>query len=136
MSRSLEALAKATEQRRKQAESAVEKALRQARASQQTVSVASIARAAGGSIDFIYRHPTLRPQVEYLRRSRRNATPTDAAHDPGSQAAASVLVRRLTQQLATDRRKHREEVTQLRAALEAAHGELLVLRRKLDARGI
>ncbi|MFF4041255.1 DUF6262 family protein [Streptomyces sp. NPDC001816] len=82
MSRSLEALAKATEQRRKQAESAVEKALRQARASQQPVSVASIARAAGVSTDFIYRHPTLRPQVEDLRRSRRNATPTDAAHDP------------------------------------------------------
>lgn len=136
MGRSLEALAKATEQRRKQAESAVEKALRQARASQQPVSVASIARTAGVSTDFIYRHPTLRPQVEDLRRSRRNATPTDAAHDPDSQAAASVLVRRLTQPLATDRRKHRAEVTQLRAALEAAHGELLVLRRKLDARGI
>ncbi|MFF5019934.1 DUF6262 family protein [Streptomyces sp. NPDC001165] len=75
MSRSLEALAKATEQRRKQAESAVEKALRQARASQQPVSVASIARAAGVSTDFIYRHPTLRPQVEDLRRSRRNAIP-------------------------------------------------------------
>jgi hypothetical protein len=132
MSRSIEALAKATEKRHKQAETAVEKALRQARASQQPVSVASIARAAGVSTDFIYRHPRLRPQVEDLRRARRNASSTDAGHVPDSQAAASTLVRRLTQQLATERRKHREEVAQLQTALSAAHGELLALRRSLS----
>ena len=82
MSRSIEALAKATEQRHKQAETAVEKALRQARTSHQPVSVASIARAAGVSTDFIYRHPTLRPQVEALRRARRSTTSTTAAPGP------------------------------------------------------
>ncbi|MFD7053214.1 DUF6262 family protein [Streptomyces mirabilis] len=133
MSRNIEALAKATEQRHKQAETAVEKALRHARASQQPVSVASIARAAGVSTDFIYRHPRLRPQVEDLRRARRNATSTDAVHDPVSQAAASILVRRLTQQLATERRKHREEVARLQAALAAAHGELLTMRRQAES---
>ncbi|SHN37536.1 DUF6262 family protein [Actinacidiphila paucisporea] len=132
MSRNIEALAKAAQRRHKQAETAVEKALRHARMSQQPVSVASIARAAGVSTDFIYRHPTLRPQVEELRRARRNATSNNAGHDPDSQAAASTLVRRLTQQLATERRKHREELTQLQSALAAAHGELLALRRQTE----
>ncbi|WP_328551049.1 DUF6262 family protein [Streptomyces sp. NBC_00358] len=131
MSRSVEALAKATQQRRKHAESAVEKALKQARASQQPVSVASIARAAGVSTDFIYRHPALRPQVEDLRRSRR-APVSGAVHDPDTEAAVSTLVRRLSQQLATERRKHRQEVAQLQGALAAAHGELLALRRQLE----
>ncbi|MFC9627893.1 DUF6262 family protein [Streptomyces mirabilis] len=134
MSRSVEALAKATKQRHKRAETAVEKALRRARASQQPVSVASIARAAGVSTDFIYRHPALRPQVENLRRARRSASLGDAVHDPDTEAAASTLVRRLTQQLTTERRKHREELAQMQAAIAAAHGELLALRRKLETR--
>jgi hypothetical protein len=135
MSRSIGALAKATEQRHKQAETAVEKALRQARTSHQPVSVASIARAAGVSTDFIYRHPTLRPQVEALRRARRSTTSTTAAPGPESEAAASTLVRRLTQQLASERRKHREQLEQLQDALAAAHGELLALRRRLGVHG-
>jgi hypothetical protein len=131
MRRSVDALAKATAQRRKHAETAVEKALKQARASQEPVSVASIARAAGVSTDFIYRHPTLRPQAEALRRARRSALDGGAGHDPDIEAAASNLVRRLTQQLATERRAHREDTAQFQAALAAAHGELLALRRKL-----
>lgn len=47
-------------------------------------------------------------------------------------AASSTLVRRLGQQLADARRKHREEVAELQAALAAAHGELLALRRQLQ----
>jgi hypothetical protein len=131
MSRSIEALAKATEQRHKQAETAVEKALRHARASQQPVSVASIARAASVSTDFIYRHPGLRPQVEELRRARR-AHVSGTVHVPDTEAAASTLVRRLSQQLAAERRKHRQELAQLQDALAAAHGELLALRRRLE----
>lgn len=135
MNRSVEALARATKQRHKRAETAVEKALHHhARASQQPVSVASVARAAGVSTDFINRHPTLRTQVEDLRRARRNAAVSGALHDPDTEAAASTLVRRLTQQLATERRKHREELAQLQAAIAAAHGELLSLRRKLETR--
>ena len=132
MNRSIEALATATRRRREQAESAVEKALKAARKTRTPVSVASIAKVAGVSTDFIYRHPVLRPQVEALRRARRDAIPGDAAGAPDAEAAASTLVRRLTQQLAADRRKHREEVAQLQAALAAAHGELLALRRHLQ----
>ncbi|MFJ9711635.1 hypothetical protein [Streptomyces sp. NPDC101234] len=88
--------------------------------------------AAGVSTDFIYRHPVLRPQVEALCRARSYSIPGDAAHAPGAEAAASTLVRRLIQQLAADRRKHREEVAQLRAALAAANGELHALRQHLQ----
>jgi hypothetical protein len=133
MNRSVEALATATRRRREQAESAVEKALKEARKTLTPVSITSIAKAAGVSTDFIYRHPVLRPQVEALRRARRDALPGDAAHTPDAEAATSTLVRRLTQQLATDRRKDREEVAQLQAALAVAHGELLKLRRQQQA---
>ncbi|UXY17375.1 DUF6262 family protein [Streptomyces cynarae] len=134
MNPSTEALATAARERRERAESAVEKALREARKARTPVSVTSIAKAAGVSTDFIYRHPVLRPQVEALRRARRDNDPTGATGHPDAEAAASTLVRRLTQQLATERRKHREEVTQLRTALETAHGDLLALRRQLADR--
>jgi hypothetical protein len=54
-----------------------------------------------------------------------------AGDHPDAEAAASTLVRRLSQQLADTRRRHREEVAELRRALEAAQGELLLLRRRL-----
>ncbi len=88
MNRSVEALTTATLRRRERGENAVKKALKEARRTRNPVSVTSIARAAGVSTDFIYRHPVLRPQVEALRRARRDA------------------------------------------ALAAAHGELLALRRQ------
>lgn len=82
MNRSVEALTTAARRRRERAESAVEKALKEARKTRNPVSVTSIARAAGVSTDFIYRHPVLRPQVEALRRARCDAAPDDAAHQP------------------------------------------------------
>ena len=42
-------------------------------------------------------------------------------------------MRTLTAQLAELKRRHREEVSTLRQALEAAHGENLELRRRLGA---
>ena len=48
--------------------------------------------------------------------------------------ADSNVIRALTAQLAELRRRHREEVDELRAALAAAHGENLQLRRKLGPR--
>jgi hypothetical protein len=41
------------------------------------------------------------------------------------------VVRTLTAQLAELKRRHREEISTLRQALEAAHGENLDLRRRL-----
>ncbi len=39
----------------------------------------------------------------------------------------------LTAQLTDLKRRHREEITRLRRELEAAHGENLILRRRLTA---
>jgi hypothetical protein len=132
VSRSIAALAEATRRRRETAEKAVQAALREARKGQTPVSVAGIAAAAGVSTDFIYRHRELRPQVEALRRSRSPRVSTETADHPDTEVAASTLVRRLSQQLADVRRKHREEVAELRHALEVAHGELLLLRRQAE----
>ena len=135
MNPSTQALADATRRRREKAENAVKRALREARKTTAPVTVTSIAAAAGVSTDFIYRHPELRLQVEALRRSR-SSSPAPVA-DPDMAAADSTLVRRLSQQLADTRRQHREEVAELRRALETAQGELLLLRRRLadDAGG-
>jgi hypothetical protein len=127
--RSIEALATATRRRQQAAKKAVHKAIRDARKTPEPVTVASIARSARVSTDFLYRHPELRTQVEALRRARTNRYPEPADH-PDAEAAESTLVRRLTQQLADARRKHRQDVAELRTALEAAHGELLRLRRQ------
>ncbi|WP_327118843.1 hypothetical protein OHB12_11605 [Nocardia sp. NBC_01730] len=129
--RRTEVLADATRQRTYRAEKAVEKALAQARNTGGPVTIAGIAASAGVSSDFIYRHPTLRPRVEALRRANSPArTGVDIPAD--AHAAESTLVRRLTHQLATVRRQHQQQVAELRAALEAAHGELLLLRRSRD----
>ncbi|MEO7015917.1 MAG: DUF6262 family protein [Leifsonia sp.] len=127
------ALKRATQQRSTAAEHAVVHAIEAARTNGGRVTVAGIAKAAGVSADFIYRHPTLRPQVEMLRRTSRNQHSREvdeSEHD----AAASTLVRRLTQQVTRERAEHRAELGRLRSALEAAHGELLQLRRQLDDR--
>jgi hypothetical protein len=134
MSRSVTAVAEATRRRRQNAEEAVEAALREARKHRAPVTVTGIAAAAGVSTDFIYRHPDLRAQVEGLRRTRSASQVADASEHPDADAASSTLVRRLSQQLADTRRKHREEVAELRRALEAAHGELLILRRGQNTR--
>jgi hypothetical protein len=132
VSRSAQALADAAHRRTENAETAVRKALCQARKDGSSITVKGLAAAAGVSTDFIYRHPELRGQVEALRRPRRSAAPVDATSDPDVDAASSTLIRRLSQQLADTRRKHREEVAELRQALAVAHGELLNLRRQLN----
>jgi hypothetical protein len=127
---STRALAEATQRRRENAENAVKRALGESRKARTPVTVTGIAAAAGVSTDFIYRHRELRPQVEALRRA--HPASAAAAADASEMAAAdSTLVRRLSQQLADTRRRHREEIAELRRALEAAHGELLILRRQL-----
>ena len=131
MNRGMQALAEATRRRREHAENAVKQALRDARKSREPVTVSSIATAAGVSTDFIYRHHELRPQVEALRRARSSTGAPALVNKPDITAADSTLVRRLSQQLADARRQHREEVAELRRALEAAQGELLLLRRQV-----
>jgi len=53
---------------------------------------------------------------------------------PTRQDPPSSVVRTLTAQLSALKQRHRDEVHQLRQALEAAQGEILELRRRLGHR--
>jgi hypothetical protein len=91
-----------------------------------------LAKTAGVSIDFLYRSP-LRARVEQLRADQQRtpairAEPEPEADQPPSQ---SNIVRALTAQLAERKRHHRAEIARLEAALAAAQGENLELRRRL-----
>ena len=88
-----------------------------------------LAQTAGVSLDFLYRTGEIRSRVEQLR-ARQQAAPAQASgpDQPGS------VIRTLTAQLAELKRRHRDEITTLRQALEAAHGQNLELRRRLGHR--
>lgn len=89
-----------------------------------------VARTAGVSLEFLYNHPQLRSRIEHLR-TQQQATARPA---PPAEAAAShpsSVIRTLTTQLTELTHRHNSEITQLRQALEAAHGENLLLRRRL-----
>ncbi len=88
-----------------------------------------LAQTAGVSLDFLYRTSEIRSRVEQLR-ARQQATPPPPAQAPGPDQPGSVI-RTLTAQLAELKRQHRKEISTLRQALEAAHGENLELRRRL-----
>ncbi len=82
----------------------------------------AVAAAGAVSVDFLYRHPDLRPRIERLRGQQPagQAPPRQA----GSHASTSVVAT-LTAKLTELRR----ELAETRTQLAAAHGELLALRR-------
>jgi hypothetical protein len=96
------------------------------------VTFRGLAARAGVSLDFLYRNAGIRSRIEQ-HRTARPARP-EPAGEPGGEHASSV-VRTLTAQLAGLKRRHREETAELRQALEQAHGENLLLRRRLGAGG-
>ena len=83
------------------------------------------------SLDFLYRNPAIRQRVEQVRaqpQARRRPRPTSHPPDqPGN------VIARLTGELAQLKSRHREQIAELRHALQAAHGENLLLRRRLAA---
>lgn len=87
-----------------------------------------MARTAGVSLEFLYDNPALRSRIERLRDQQQSLPP--AAPTPPDPSQPSSVIRSLTAQLAEIKRRYRDEVTQLRQALEAAHGENLQLRRR------
>jgi hypothetical protein len=91
-----------------------------------------LAQTAGVSLDFLYRTGEIRSRVEQLR-ARQQAAPAAPPPAPGPDRPGSVI-RTLTPQLAELKRRHRDEISTLRQALEAAHGENLELRRRLGRR--
>ena len=106
-----------------------EDGLRQMRRRGDPITFRGLAQTAGVSLDFLYRTPEIRTQVEQLR-ARQQSTPATHAPAPGPDQPGSVI-RTLTAQLTELKRRHRDEISALKQALEAAHGENLELRRRL-----
>ena len=97
------------------------------------VTFRGLAARAGVSLDFLYRNTAIRTRIEQHRSAQPRRPQPAPTTFPAQDPSASV-VRTLTAQLADLRRRHHEETTTLRQALEQAHGENLLLRRRLAAR--
>ena len=106
----------------------------------QPITFRGLARHAGVSLDFLYSSTALRQRIQQLRDQQRNQPSSTASHHDttGGGAAAVVgpettssVVATFTAQLTDLKHRHREEITRLRRELETAHGENLVLRRRL-----
>ena len=98
------------------------------------VTFRGLAASSGVSLDFLYRNSVIRARIEHQRDARPARQRPALAAGPGPDHPSSV-VRALTAQLADLKRRHREETTALRQALEQAHGENLLLRRQLATAG-
>ena len=94
-----------------------------------------LAQTAGVSLDFLYRCTPIRQRVEQLRAQQQNTPPPPPpAATPTQDETSSSVVRTLTAQLTELKQRHRDEISALKQALEAAHGENLELRRRLGTR--
>lgn len=112
------------------AQTRAEAGLREMIRRHQPITFRGLARTAGVSLDFLYRHPDLRRRVEHLRAQQdQSASPAPVAPDH-----PSGVIRALTAQITELKRQHRAEIDTLNQALQAAHGENLILRRQLGQR--
>jgi hypothetical protein len=98
------------------------------------VTFRGVAARSGVSLDFLYRNTNIRFRIEQLRTTQQ-ASPRPGHAGKASPDEPGSVVRALTAQLTDLKRRHREEITELRKALEQAHGENLLLRRRLNHGG-
>ena len=96
----------------------------------QPVTFRGLAAAASVSLDFLYRNPAIRCRVEQQRA--QPPAPTAPPHSTGTHPGQpGNVIAALTGELTQLKRRHREQVAELRHALQTAHGENLMLRRRL-----
>ncbi|GAA1653856.1 DUF6262 family protein [Actinoplanes couchii] len=95
------------------------------------VTFQAVQREAGVSQNFLYKNPDLRARIEHQRQTQR-PTPRPV---PAAVNTENNIVTALTAEVTRLKKQHRQEVTELRKALEQAHGENLALRRELQRRG-
>lgn len=125
-------LAAATQRKREAAAQRADQGIRELVKRGEPITFRSVARTGGCSIDFLYRSPDLRRRIETLRaQQEQGAAPTRPEPQPGS---PNSVIRTLTHQLSHIRQRHRDEVAELKAALAAAQGENIELRRQLGRR--
>lgn len=127
-----ENLRAAAARKRQAATQRAETALETMIASGEPITFRGLAKTAGVSIDFLYRSP-MRARVEQLRAEQQRIPPDprEPGVEPAQAPSHSNVVRALTAQLSALKRHHRAEITRLEAALAAAQGENLELRRRL-----
>jgi hypothetical protein len=125
-----ENLRAAAQRKRQAATQRAETALDTMIANGEPITFRGLAKSAGLSIDFLYRSP-LRAQVEQLRASQQRTPPIPRDPEPDQPPSQSNVLRALTAQLAELKRHHHAELGRLEAALAAAQGENLELRRRL-----
>jgi hypothetical protein len=115
------------------AQARAEQGLREIIRRNEPITFRGLAQTAGVSPDFLYRCTPIRQRVQQLRAQQQNTPPPPAAATPAQDETPSSVVRTLTAQLTELKRRHRDEISALKQALEAAHGENLELRRRLGA---
>lgn len=120
--------------RRENTAARAEKALTDLARAGSAITFASVARAAGVSSDFLYRHPDFRDRIAELRTTGAVRLPGGAVPQEGPTDVdrPSAAIRALSGQIKQMRRDHLAEIATLRRALELAHGENLGLRRRLN----
>jgi hypothetical protein len=126
-------LQKATAARTAAAGTRAEAALDQMIRTAQPITFRGLATTARVSLHFLYRNAELRQRIEQLRSQQQ--TSLHGARSPATRPDGrhGNVVATLTGQLAELQRRHREETAGLRQALESAHGENQLLRRRLGA---
>jgi len=125
-----ENLRAAAQRKRQAATQRAETALDELIATGEPITFRGLAKTAGVSIDFLYRSP-LRARVEQHRAQQQRTPPVRADPEIEQPPSQSNVVRTLTAQLAELKRHHRTEIARLEAALAAAQGENLELRRRI-----
>jgi Family of unknown function (DUF6262) len=106
-----------------------DQAIRQLIKDGQPITFRGVAHAAGCSIDVLYSSNDLRPRIEHLR-AQQQGTPPAARQVESQPPSESSIVRTLTAQLNELKQRHHRETQELKAALAAAQGEILALKRQ------
>lgn len=125
-------LRRAARAKREAATTRAEKGLRRLLKTGRPITFHAVAAEAGVSKDFLYRTIGLRERIMELRDK---TLPTTAQTHSASRREppypdTSSIVRTLTAKLAHERSNNRKQIAELEAALAAAHGQILHLRRQ------
>lgn len=127
-----ENLRRAAWAKREAAIARAEKGLRRLLKTGRPITFQTVATEAGVSKDFLYRTLDLRERIMDLRdKTAPSTAPAAAVALPEPRLPdTSSIVRTLTAKLTHERSTNRKRIAELEAALAAAHGEILQLRRQ------